>query len=150
MTKILVTGAGGFIGFHASKYLLARGDEVVGVDNLNDYYDVALKEARLALLQKISKFRFCKLDLADRERTARLFADERPEAVLHLAAQAGSPLFADQPPRLRGRESRCLCQHTRRLSAEPTPSISCLLPPVRSMAPIERCLFRSRTRPIIL
>jgi UDP-glucuronate 4-epimerase len=87
--KILVTGAAGFIGFHTAKLLLARGDEVVGLDNLNDYYDVTLKEARLALLAGHSRFRFVKLDLADRAGMPRLFATERFERVIHLAAQAG-------------------------------------------------------------
>ena len=64
--KILVTGAAGFIGFHTATRLLARGDEVVGLDNLNDYYDVRLKHARLAQLEQQPGFRFVKLDLADR------------------------------------------------------------------------------------
>ncbi len=85
----LVTGVAGFIGFHTAQALLARGDSVVGVDNLNDYYDPALKRARLALLQRSAGFRFEQFDLADRERTARLFAAERFPRVIHLAAQAG-------------------------------------------------------------
>ncbi len=89
MTKILVTGAAGFIGYHLAERLLARGNEVVGVDNLNDYYDVRLKEARLARLQQHAAFRFARLDLADRERMARLFAEERFERAVNLAAQAG-------------------------------------------------------------
>ena len=89
MKKILVTGAAGFIGSHLSKRLLERGDEVVGLDNLNDYYDVSLKEARLAQLQKKAGFRFVQLDLADREGMAALFAAERFERVVNLAAQAG-------------------------------------------------------------
>lgn len=87
--KILVTGAAGFIGMHASLRLLARGDEVVGVDNLNDYYDVRLKEARLARLQEHQGFRFHKLSVEDREGMAALFRDEKPQRVIHLAAQAG-------------------------------------------------------------
>lgn len=87
--KILVTGAAGFIGMHTSLRLLARGDEVVGLDNLNDYYDVSLKEARLALLTPHSNFRFVKLDVADRAGMERLFAEEGFERVIHLAAQAG-------------------------------------------------------------
>ncbi len=89
MAKILVTGAAGFIGSHLSKRLLDRGDEVVGLDNLNDYYDVSLKEARLAQLQKKAGFRFVQLDLADREGMAALFKDEGFERVVNLAAQAG-------------------------------------------------------------
>ncbi len=86
---ILVTGAAGFIGFHATKALLARGEAVVGLDNLNDYYDVALKNARLAELTPRKGFHFVKADLKDRDAVERLFATHKPERVLHLAAQAG-------------------------------------------------------------
>ena len=88
MKRILVTGAAGFIGFHVAKKLLERGDAVVGLDSVNDYYDVSLKEARLKLLAH-PEFRFVKMDLADREGMARLFAEERFDAVIHLGAQAG-------------------------------------------------------------
>ena len=87
--KILVTGAAGFIGFHTAQRLLERGDEVVGLDNLNEYYDASLKRARLALLEPHSGFRFVKLDLTDRQGMAELFAAERFDRVVHLAAQAG-------------------------------------------------------------
>ncbi|MBM0106154.1 NAD-dependent epimerase [Steroidobacter sp. S1-65] len=87
--KLLLTGAAGFIGFHTAQILLARGDEVVGLDNLNDYYDVSLKQARLAILQKSPNFRFVKLDVADREGMAALFKQEKFQRVIHLAAQAG-------------------------------------------------------------
>ena len=87
--KILVTGAAGFIGMHVSELLLARGDEVVGLDNLNDYYDPALKAARLARLEPAPNFRFVRLDVADREGIAALFASEHFDRVVHLAAQAG-------------------------------------------------------------
>lgn len=87
--KILVTGAAGFIGMHMSLRLLERSDEVIGLDNLNDYYDVSLKKARLARLTPYPNFRFVKLDVADRPGMERLFAEEGFERVIHLAAQAG-------------------------------------------------------------
>ena len=87
--KILVTGAAGFIGFHTAKVLLERGDQVVGLDNLNDYYDVSLKEARLKELASFSNFEFVKLDLADRVAMPALFQSRRFERVIHLGAQAG-------------------------------------------------------------
>ncbi len=87
--KILVTGAAGFIGSHTSLLLLARGDTVVGLDNLNDYYDVQLKLDRLARLTPHENFRFVKLDVADREGMEKLFAEEKFDKVIHLAAQAG-------------------------------------------------------------
>ena len=87
--KILVTGAAGFIGMTTSLRLLARGDEVVGLDNLNDYYEVSLKENRLARLTGHPNFRFVKLDVADRPGMEKLFAEEKFEKVIHLAAQAG-------------------------------------------------------------
>jgi UDP-glucuronate 4-epimerase len=89
MAKILVTGSAGFIGFHLARRLLSRGDTVVGLDNLNDYYDVRLKEDRLAQLQGQEHFRFRKLDLAHRRAMAELFEAERFDVVVHLAAQAG-------------------------------------------------------------
>jgi UDP-glucuronate 4-epimerase len=87
--KILLTGAAGFIAFHTAKILLARGDEVVGLDNLNDYYSVSLKEARLAQLQANKNFRFVKMDLADRAGVAELFKREKFQRVINLGAQAG-------------------------------------------------------------
>jgi UDP-glucuronate 4-epimerase len=87
--KILVTGAAGFIGFFVSQALLARGDEVTGLDNLNDYYDPGLKASRLEILQRHRNFRFVKLDVADRGGMEALFAAENFNRVIHLAAQAG-------------------------------------------------------------
>jgi UDP-glucuronate 4-epimerase len=87
--KILVTGAAGFIGMTTALRLLGRGDEVVCVDNLNDYYDVRLKEDRLQKLTPHRKFRFIKLDIADRVGMQSLFETERFDRVIHLAAQAG-------------------------------------------------------------
>jgi UDP-glucuronate 4-epimerase len=95
--KVLVTGAAGFIGMHVSQVLLARGDEVVGLDSLNDYYDPTLKEARLARLAPQAGFRFVRMDVADREGMARLFADERFDRVVHLAAQAGVRYSLENP-----------------------------------------------------
>jgi len=87
--KILVTGAAGFIGFHLCQRLLHEGMGVLGIDNLNDYYDVTLKQARLQQLEGLPNFKFTKLDIADREAMANFFAQEQPEVVVHLAAQAG-------------------------------------------------------------
>lgn len=86
---ILVTGAAGFIGFHLCKYLIERGENIIGIDNLNDYYDVTLKQARLAQLENQKNFQFYKLDIADRKAIAELFASTKPDRVVHLAAQPG-------------------------------------------------------------
>ena len=87
--RVLVTGAAGFIGYHLSDRLLKQGYEVVGLDNLNDYYDVELKEARLERLQKSRAFRFLKTDLGDRTGVEKIWPEVNPEVVVHLAAQAG-------------------------------------------------------------
>ena len=97
MSTILVTGCAGFIGMHCAERLLARGAQVVGIDNLNAYYDPALKEARLARLTGHPRFRFERIDLADRAAMADLFARVRPARVLHLAAQAGVRYSIEQP-----------------------------------------------------
>jgi UDP-glucuronate 4-epimerase len=89
MGKVLITGCAGFIGFHVSLRLLRDGEQVVGIDNLNDYYDVGLKQARLALLEKEPGFEFLRIDLADRAAMADLFAKHRFSCVVNLAAQAG-------------------------------------------------------------
>ena len=88
-TVILVTGAAGFIGYHVARRLLERGDQVLGVDNLSDYYDVRLKEARLAQLESSPRFRFIKLEIADRSAVRNLFSAHPTRRVVHLAAQAG-------------------------------------------------------------
>jgi UDP-glucuronate 4-epimerase len=88
-TEILVTGAAGFIGYHVAQRLVDRGNRVLGLDNLNAYYDVRLKEARVARLAGNRQFRFVRLDVADREGMEHLFATSRIKAVVHLAAQAG-------------------------------------------------------------
>ncbi len=95
--RVLVTGAAGFIGYHVAGRLLARGDEVVGLDNLNAYYDPTLKEARLARLAGQPGFRFERLDLADRAGMEALFAKGRFERVVHLAAQAGVRYSVENP-----------------------------------------------------
>ncbi|MFT6916499.1 MAG: UDP-glucuronate 4-epimerase [Motiliproteus sp.] len=95
--KYLVTGAAGFIGFHVSQRLCQAGHEVVGIDNLNDYYDVSLKQARLGKLAQFEGFRFILLDLADRQGMAELFATEQFSKVIHLGAQAGVRYSIDNP-----------------------------------------------------
>src|SRR6476620_10193178 len=94
---ILVTGAAGFIGFHVARRLLAEGRAVVGLDNLNDYYDPALKRARLDILRGEQGFAFEQIDLADRASMERLFAKHRFAKVVHLAAQAGVRHSIDHP-----------------------------------------------------
>ncbi|MGL1832375.1 NAD-dependent epimerase [Rhodocyclaceae bacterium SMB388] len=95
--KILVTGAAGFIGMHVAQVLLARGDQVVGLDNLNDYYDPKLKQDRLARLMPHPAFRFVRMDVAERAGMECLFAEERFDRVVHLAAQAGVRYSLENP-----------------------------------------------------
>jgi UDP-glucuronate 4-epimerase len=95
--KLLVTGAAGFIGMHASRRLLERGHEVLGIDNLNPYYDPALKEARLGLLRAFPGFSFEKADVADERALASVFGARKFDAVLHLAAQAGVRYSLENP-----------------------------------------------------
>lgn len=95
--RILVTGAAGFIGYHTAARLLERGHDVIGFDNLSPYYDVSLKEARAARLKQHERFRFLQADLADRDFVAAAFAEEKPQRVIHLAAQAGVRYSIDHP-----------------------------------------------------
>lgn len=97
MTEILVTGSAGFVGFHLSRALLAGGVRVCGIDNLNDYYSVGLKQDRLAILHRYREFEFERLDLSDRESTARLFSSRKFSTVVHLAAQAGVRYSLENP-----------------------------------------------------
>jgi UDP-glucuronate 4-epimerase len=95
--RILVTGAAGFIGYHTAERLIERGHEVIGFDNLNPYYDVSLKEARLERIKRHNAFHFIKADLDDREAVEATFAEEKPRRVVHLAAQAGVRYSLDHP-----------------------------------------------------
>jgi UDP-glucuronate 4-epimerase len=100
MRTILVTGAAGFIGFHLTNALLSLGDKVIGIDNLNDYYDPLLKQARLELIQQhpqVEHFKFLKMDIADREAVAELFETYQFDIVVNLAAQAGVRYSIDNP-----------------------------------------------------
>lgn len=98
--KVLVTGAAGFIGSNLSEVLVARGDTVIGIDNMNDYYEISLKEARLARIEskdEKNRFTYIKLDLADREGIEKLFAEEKFDGVINLAAQAGVRYSLENP-----------------------------------------------------
>ncbi len=95
--KILVTGAAGFIGFHTARQLLDRGETVIGLDNFNDYYDVSLKEGRAAILADYDRFEMKRMELADREAMDALFAKEKFDKVVHLAAQAGVRYSIENP-----------------------------------------------------
>lgn len=95
--RYLITGGAGFIGFYLSKALLDKGAQVVGLDNLNNYYEVSLKEDRLAILSELEGYRFAKADLSDKEAVFRLFAEYRPQIVVNLAAQAGVRYSIDNP-----------------------------------------------------
>jgi len=95
--KVLVTGAAGFIGFHVSKYLMKRGDEVVGIDNINDYYDPNIKLGRLDMLREFDTFTFEKMDISDKEAMENLFKAHQFDAVINLAAQAGVRYSLENP-----------------------------------------------------
>lgn len=96
-TTVFVTGVAGFVGLHMAKRLLGEGYSVVGIDNLNDYYDVALKEARLEMLSRLDGFEFHRIDLTDYEAVSELIEQCKPECVLHLAAQAGVRYSIENP-----------------------------------------------------
>ncbi len=131
--KILLTGAAGFIGSHVAQKLLARGDEVVGLDNLNDYYDPNLKRARLAILERQPKFRFVKMDLADKGGMKSLFAREKFPRVIHLAAQAGVRYSLENPQAYVDSNVTGTLTCSRAAGTMPR-SISCSPRPVRCMA----------------
>ena len=95
--KILITGAAGFIGFHISKRLLETGFEVIGLDNLNDYYDFNLKADRLKILKESESFTFYKKNLEDKKSVDQIFQEHHPHRVIHLAAQAGVRYSIDHP-----------------------------------------------------
>ncbi len=95
--KILVTGSSGFIGMHVSMKLLEKGNIIVGIDNMNDYYDVTLKKARLNELLKFNNFKFHQIDIADRTEMSKIFLNEKPDVVVHLAAQAGVRYSLENP-----------------------------------------------------
>ncbi len=95
--KILITGVAGFIGFHTCKSLLERGETVIGVDNVNDYYDPKLKLKRLEILSKYKKFFFYKIDITEKPKLDKIFLNEKPEKVIHLAAQAGVRYSIERP-----------------------------------------------------
>ena len=93
----LITGGAGFIGFHLSKRLLEKGARVIGFDNLNDYYEVSLKEDRLAILERFDNYRFIKGDLADSAAVISIFQEYQPQIVVNLGAQAGVRYSIDNP-----------------------------------------------------
>jgi UDP-glucuronate 4-epimerase len=142
---ILVTGAAGFIGFHVARRLLESGRAVVGLDNLNAYYDPTLKDARLAELAKFEGFRFTKLDLADRAGMAALFAEHRFPAVVHLAAQAGVRYSLVDPHAYVSSALPIFSKAAGTMAA----SICCLRPRRRFTARIQRCRFPFTTTSII-
>ena len=97
MAKILVTGAAGFIGFHLSQYLLKNNNTIIGIDNLNSYYEISLKKARLDQLKTEKKFTFCLVDIADQKHISQIITEHQFDYVIHLAAQAGVRYSIENP-----------------------------------------------------
>jgi NAD(P)-dependent dehydrogenase (short-subunit alcohol dehydrogenase family) len=146
--KILVTGAAGFIGSTASLRLLARGDQVVGLDNMNDYYEVSLKESRLARLTSHANFRFVKLDVADRTGMEKLVC-RRKVRQGHSPGRAGRrPLLAAESARLHRQQHGRLHQYSRRLPPQQGGSIWSMPPAPASTAAIPRCRSPNMTASI--
>ena len=96
--KILITGCAGFIGFHVTHRMLKRGDKVVGIDNLNNYYDVNLKKSRLKILKKFKNFSFIKVDLKNKIKLNSIFKKNKFKSIIHLAAQAGVKGYSLEKP----------------------------------------------------
>jgi nucleoside-diphosphate-sugar epimerase len=142
--KILVTGAAGFIGMHVSQLLLARGDTVVGLDNLNDYYDPQIKRDRLARLTPSPAFRFVHMDVADRPGMAELFAHEKFDRVVHLAAQAGVR-YSLQNPHATSTATSSASRTCWRAAGTAACSTWCMHPAPASTAATRACRSRSTT-----
>ena len=143
---ILVTGAAGFIGFHVAKRLLSDGRDVVGLDNMNAYYDPSLKEARRAELAKNSRFRFVKLDLANREGVAALFKEHRFPYVVHLAAQAGVRYSLVDPICVCRCQSHRLYHNSRRMPPQWLPAFALCVVFVGVWLEYEYAILRARKR----
>lgn len=141
----LVTGGAGFIGFHLSKSLLEKGAVVIGFDNMNDYYDVKLKEDRLALLEKYESYTFVKGDLSDNADVFRVFQEYRPQIVMNLGAQAGVRYSIDNPRAYMESNMMGFFIFWRHAGIFQW-IIWYMLPPVPSMAGMRRCRSLRKTR----
>ena len=122
--KVLVTGAAGCIGFHMSKLLVKKGNEVVGIDNLNDYYDISLKEGRLAILNKKPNFIFTKMDLKNKLDIDQLFETQKIDIVINLAAQAGVRYSITNPSAYIDSNLNRVHEYIRRLSPSSSKSLT--------------------------
>lgn len=142
--KVLITGAAGFIGFHLAKRLLEMGAVVLGFDNMNDYYDVSLKEKRLGVLRAFSNFSFIKGDLADEQAVTTAFKSFQPDIVVNLAAQAGVRYSLDTRGRILIRTSSASLIYWKHAVSIPC-SICCLLPARLYTAIRKKRPFRRRT-----